>query len=62
MNGVQALSEKLGIGWMLVPIALLVGVNSVGSTAANQDCGRCRANWWIAIAAIRCSCCGFRMI
>ena len=35
VNGVQALSEKLGIGWMLVPIALLVGVNSVGSTAAN---------------------------
>ena len=35
VNGVQVLSEKLGIGWMLVPMALLVGVNSVGSTAAN---------------------------
>jgi amino acid transporter len=35
VNGVQALSAKLGLGWMLVPIALLVGLNSVGSTAAN---------------------------
>jgi amino acid transporter len=35
VNGVQTLSAKLGLGWMLVPIALLVGVNSVGSTAAN---------------------------
>jgi glutamate:GABA antiporter len=35
VNGVQTLSTKLGLGWMLVPIALLVGVNSVGSTAAN---------------------------
>ena len=35
VNGVQTLSTKLGLGWMLVPVALLVGVNSVGSTAAN---------------------------
>ena len=35
VNGVQVLCAKLGLGWMLVPIALLVGVNSVGSTAAN---------------------------
>jgi amino acid transporter len=35
VNGVQVLSAKLGVGWMLVPVALLVGVNSVGSTAAN---------------------------
>ena len=36
VNGVEQLvSTKLGVGWMLVPIALLVGVNSVGSTAAN---------------------------
>ena len=35
VNGVQVLSAKLGLEWMLVPIALLVGVNSVGSTAAN---------------------------
>ena len=35
VNGVQTLTAKLGLCWMLVPIALLVGVNSVGSTAAN---------------------------
>jgi amino acid transporter len=35
VNGVQTLTAKLGLGWMLVPMALLVGVNSVGSTAAN---------------------------
>ncbi len=35
VSGVQSLSTKLGLGWMLVPIAMLVGVNSVGSTAAN---------------------------
>ncbi len=35
VNGVQTLSAKLGLEWGLVPIALLVGVNSVGSTAAN---------------------------
>ena len=35
VNGVQTLSTKLGLGWVLVPTALLVGVNTVGSTAAN---------------------------
>jgi glutamate:GABA antiporter len=35
VNGVHALSERLGLGWVLVPVALLVGVNTVGSTAAN---------------------------
>jgi glutamate:GABA antiporter len=35
VNGVQTLRAKLGLEWGLVPIALLVGVNSVGSTAAN---------------------------
>ncbi|MGA8741971.1 MAG: APC family permease [Terracidiphilus sp.] len=35
VNGAQTLTAKLGLDWMLVPIALLVGVNSVGSTAAN---------------------------
>jgi glutamate:GABA antiporter len=35
VNGVETLSTKLGLGWMLIPIALLVGVNTVGSTAAN---------------------------
>ena len=35
VNGVHALSDRLGLGWVLIPIALLVGVNTVGSTAAN---------------------------
>lgn len=35
INGVHALAERLGLGWVLVPIALLVAVNTVGSTAAN---------------------------
>ena len=35
VNGVRALSERLGMGWILIPVALLVGVNTVGSTAAN---------------------------
>ena len=35
VNGVQALGDRLGLGWVLVPVALLVGVNTVGSTAAN---------------------------
>ncbi|WP_109484986.1 APC family permease [Occallatibacter savannae] len=35
VNGVHALSDRLGLGWVLVPTALLVGVNTVGSTAAN---------------------------
>jgi amino acid transporter len=35
VNGVHTLSERLGLGWLLVPVALLVGVNTVGSTAAN---------------------------
>jgi len=32
---VHALSDRLGLGWVVIPIALLVGVNTVGSTAAN---------------------------
>jgi amino acid transporter len=35
VNGVNALAARLGLGWVLVPVALLVGVNTVGSTAAN---------------------------
>jgi amino acid transporter len=35
VNGVQALSARLGMGWVLVPVTLLVGLNMVGSTAAN---------------------------
>ena len=35
VNGLRTLSERLGLGWVLIPTALLVGVNTVGSTAAN---------------------------
>jgi glutamate:GABA antiporter len=35
VNGIHALSDHLGLGWVLLPIALLVGLNTVGSTAAN---------------------------
>lgn len=35
VNGIRTLSERLGLAWVLVPTALLVGVNTVGSTAAN---------------------------
>jgi len=35
VNGVHTLSDRLGLGWILIPTALLVGVNTVGSTAAN---------------------------
>lgn len=33
--GVHTLSDRLGLGWILLPTALLVGLNTVGSTAAN---------------------------
>lgn len=33
--GVHALSDRLGLGWVLLPTALLVGINTIGSTAAN---------------------------
>ena len=35
VTGVHTLSDRLGLGWVLIPTALLVGVNTVGSTAAN---------------------------
>lgn len=35
VSGMYALSERLGLGWLLIPTALLVGLNTVGSTAAN---------------------------
>jgi amino acid transporter len=35
VTGVHALSNRLGLGWVLFPTALLVGVNTIGSTAAN---------------------------
>jgi amino acid transporter len=35
VNGIQILSARLGLNWLLIPIVLLVGVNMVGSAAAN---------------------------
>jgi glutamate:GABA antiporter len=35
MNGVRALCEHLGVAWLLIPMALLVGLNAIGSTAGN---------------------------
>ena len=35
MNGIQIMSARLGLNWLLVPIALLVALNMVGSAAAN---------------------------
>lgn len=35
VSGTHALSDRLGLGWLLIPTALLVGLNTVGSTAAN---------------------------
>jgi amino acid transporter len=35
VNGIRQLSAHLGLGWVLVPIALLVGLNTVGGTAAS---------------------------
>lgn len=32
--GVQALCSRLGLAWLLIPIALLVGLNAVGGAAA----------------------------
>ncbi|HTW61928.1 MAG TPA: APC family permease [Terracidiphilus sp.] len=34
VDGVRALSVHLGVGWLLAPMALLVGVNAVGGPAA----------------------------
>ncbi len=35
VNGIRMLSERLGVGWMLAPMALLVGLNAVGGAAGN---------------------------
>jgi amino acid transporter len=35
VNGIHMLSEHLGLGWLLVPVALLVALNAVGGAAAN---------------------------
>jgi amino acid transporter len=34
VNGIHVLSARLGLGWVLAPIALLVGLNAVGGAAA----------------------------
>ena len=34
VNGIRTLSTHLGLGWLLAPIALLVGLNAVGGAAA----------------------------
>jgi amino acid transporter len=35
MNGVRILVDRLGLGWLLVPMALLVALNGVGVAAGN---------------------------
>jgi amino acid transporter len=35
VNGVRILGERLGTGWLLAPMALLLGLNAVGSAAGN---------------------------
>jgi len=34
INGIHELSARLGLGWLLAPVALLVGLNAVGGAAA----------------------------
>ncbi len=34
INGIHELSARLGMGWLLAPVALLVGLNAVGGAAA----------------------------
>lgn len=34
-NGISQLSDHLGVGWLLVPIALLIGLSAIGGVAAN---------------------------
>jgi amino acid transporter len=34
INGIHELTMRLGVGWLLAPVALLVGVNAVGGAAA----------------------------
>jgi amino acid transporter len=33
VNGIRALSTRMGVGWLLAPMALLVGLNGIGGTA-----------------------------
>jgi amino acid transporter len=34
VNGIRALGTRLGVDWLLTPVALLVGLNAVGGAAA----------------------------
>jgi len=34
VNGIHLMSARLGIGWLLAPVALFVGLNAVGGAAA----------------------------
>ena len=34
INGIQAMSTRLGVGWIVLPVALLVSLNAVGGAAA----------------------------
>jgi amino acid transporter len=34
VNGIHVLSSNLSVGWLMAPVALLVGLNAVGSAAA----------------------------
>lgn len=35
VNGIHLLAGRLGLGWLLIPVALLVALNSVGGAAGN---------------------------
>jgi glutamate:GABA antiporter len=35
VNGIRTLSERLDVGWLLAPMALLVGLSAVGGAAGN---------------------------
>ena len=35
VNGIHVLASRLGMGWLLAPMALLVALNAVGGAAAN---------------------------
>ncbi len=35
VNGIRQFTAHLGLGWLIVPIALLVGLNAIGVVAAN---------------------------
>jgi amino acid transporter len=35
VNGIHLMAARLGLGWMLAPLALLVALNAVGGAAAN---------------------------